>query len=205
MGRIRFGALFVFLSAGALLGCSQEGSLVVKNDCQTEFEGYVDNRLVEIAPGDQVSMSVYIGKKALMIGPNDIPVEISGSALTKKPFVESIVIGSDETTIYSIVDDVGALIFQNAHNLQINNISVKNCDSLEFDEGLLTKNQVLSPGTSKLIQLGEGCWDILVDYGRESLLDTVTGIPGSIGQIIRISWVPGYVYVPPGRAAGQPR
>jgi hypothetical protein len=205
MGRIRIGALLIFFAAGVFPGCSQEGNLVVRNDCQTEFEGYVDDQFVEIAPGDEVAMSVYIGKKALVIGPNDIDVEISGSAWTKKPFVESISIQSDETTIYPLVDDVGAIIFQNAYSLQINDISIKQCDSLEFGEGLLSKTQVLSPGTAKLIQLDEGCWDILVNYGREQLLDTVTGIPDAIGQVIRISWIPGYTYQPGGRADKLPR
>ncbi len=206
MGRIRFGALLVFfVAAGISSGCSQDGDLVVKNDCQTEFEGYVDDQFVEIAPGDEVTMNVYIGKRALVVGPTDIDVEISGSAWTKKPFVESVTIQSEEKTVYSLVDDVGAVIFQNAHSLQINEISVKQCDSLQFGESLLSKTQVLSPGTAKLIQLEEGCWDILVNYGREQLLDTVTGIPDAIGQVIRISWVPGYVYTPAARSLELPR
>ncbi len=198
MGRIRIGALlFFFIAAGALFGCSQEGNLEVKNDCQTEFEGYVDNQFVEIAPGDNVKTTIYIGKKAFVIGPDDIEVEIIGGARTKRSFTATVTVKSDETTIYSITDDVGALVFQNAHNLQINGISVKLCDSLQFGDNLLPKNQALSPGTARLIQLDEGCWDILVNFGREQILDTVTAVPVAIGQVLPISWIPGYVYTPP--------
>lgn len=197
MGRIRIGGLlFFFIAAGAFLGCSQDGDLVVENDCKTDFEGYVDGQYVEIAPGEQVSMNIYIGRTALVIGPNDIDVEISGSAWTKKAFTTSVTVESDATTIYPIVDDVSAISFLNAHSLQINEISLKPCDSLLFGESLLSKLQVLSPGTAMLIQVEENCWDILVNYGREQYLDTLSVPVDSVGQVISIAWVPGYVYTP---------
>lgn len=197
MGRKSFGALLVFFVAGgAFLGCSQEGTLVVKNDCTTEFDGYIDNQFVEIAPGDEVALTVYIGKKAFIIGPSDIGVEVTGYAWTKREFVSTVNVESDATTIYSITDDVGAIRFQNAYSLQINEISTKLCDSPEFDESLLSTTEVLAPGTTMLIQLEANCWDILVDYGRDRLLDTVRVTVESVGQVIPIAWTPGYEYQP---------
>ena len=197
MGRIRIGALLaLFVASGAFLGCSQEGTLIIKNDCNTSFMGYADNQLVEIAAGDEVAMDIYIGKKALIVGPNDIEIEVSGSATTKRAFTTSTTVESDGTTIFSITDDVAAILFQNAYSLQINEISVKTCDSDTFGPSYLSKVQVLSPGTTMLIQLGKSCWDIQVNYGREGLLDTVTVPVDSLGLIIPIAWIPGYEYEP---------
>ena len=197
MGRIRIGALLaLFVASGAFLGCSQEGTLIIKNDCNTSFMGYADNQLVEIAAGDEVAMDIYIGKKALIVGPNDIEIEVSGSATTKRAFTTSTTVESDGTTIFSITDDVAAILFQNAYSLQINAISVKTCDSDTFGSSYLSKVQVLSPGTTMLIQLEKSCWDIQVNYGREELLDTVTVQVDSLGLIIPIAWIPGYEYEP---------
>lgn len=199
MGRIRIGALFVLvIAAAAFAGCSEDGDLVVKNECQTEFEGYVDNIFVQIAAGDQTSQNIYIGKTLVVVGPSDIDVDISGSAKTKRPFVDKIAVKSGETTTYTIVDDCGALQFQNAHSLQINEISVKLHDGDTFGDNLLGKNQPLSPGTAKVFQLDGGTWDVLVNYGREGILDTVTSVPIDIGQVVAISWIPGFEYLVPG-------
>lgn len=199
MGRIRIGALFVLVvAAAAFAGCSEDGDLVIKNECQTEFEGYVDNIFVQIASGDQTSQNIYIGKTLVVVGPSDIDVDISGSAKTKRPFVDRIAVKSGETTTYSIVDDCGALQFQNAYSLQINEISVKLCADTTFGANFLERNQALSPGTAKIFQLDGGCWDILVNYGREGFLDTVTAVPIDIGEVVAISWIPGFVYAVPG-------
>lgn len=185
-----------FLALALLLGCSKEGKLIVSNNCKTEFTGSIENEEMKIAPGDKFAKDVYIGKRALIVGPNEIDVEISGSAMTKRAFRTAITVKSDETIEYDISDDVGAIALMNAHKLQINRISTKLCDSTQFGENLLSVHQALSPGTSRIIQLEEGCWDILLLYGREDIPDTITSIPVAVGQIISITWTPGYIYVP---------
>lgn len=199
MGRIRIGALLVLVvAAAAFAGCSEDGDLVIKNECQTEFEGYVDNVFVQIAAGDQTSQTIYIGKTLLIVGPSDIDVDIAGSAKTKRPFIEKIAVKSGETTTYVIDDDAGALQFQNAYKLQINEIRVKLHDNEEFGDNLLGKNQALAPGTARAFQLDGGTWDVLVNYGREGILDTVSSVPIDIGQVVAISWIPGFEYLVPG-------
>lgn len=185
-----------FLALAALLGCSKEGKLIVSNNCKTEFTGSIENEEMKIAPGDKFTKDIYIGKKALIVGPDEIEIEVSGYAMTKKAFNTTVTVKSDETSEYDISDDVGAITLLNAHSLQINRISTKLCDSTQFGENLLSLHQALSPGTSRLIQLEEGCWDILVLYGREDIPDTIASIPVNVGQIISISWIPGYSYVP---------
>jgi hypothetical protein len=187
-------AIIVF--AIGLAGCSQEGNLVVKNEGATEFQGYVENTQVTIDPGASYSTSVYIGKTLVFIGPTDLTVTISGSAATKKAFTEEVQIKSDETTAYPIIDDVGACSFTNAHFVQMNAISIKMCDSTTFGPNLLQQGHPIPPGTTRVLQIDPGCWDILVNYGREEYLDTVTAVPIEVGKVISIAWVPGYVYTP---------
>jgi hypothetical protein len=192
MAMKHIGALFtIFVVVLGLWGCSQEGNLVVKNECATEFQGNVDNHPVVIDKNMKFKTTVYIGKTLAVIGPKDINVVIRGGAWTKKDFTEEVPIKSGGTTVYRIVDDIGACDFKNAYNLSVNALSVKRCDSTHFQPNLLDKNQKLSPGDRKLIQLDAGCWDILVDYGREDSLVTVAGVQIRIGEVDTIKWVPG--------------
>jgi hypothetical protein len=192
--RVRISLLIFVLS---LSGCSQEGKLIVKNEGATEFQGIVENTQVTIDPDDSYTTTIYIGKTLAFIGPSGLTIPIAGSAATKRAFSDEIEITNDETTTYSIIDDVGACSFVNRYYLQINNISMKLCASTTFSPGILEQGQTIAPGTAKVIQFDPGCWDILVNYGREERLDTVTAIPIEVGDEINIPWVPGYVYTPP--------
>jgi hypothetical protein len=190
-----FFAIAVFVVG--LSGCSQEGNLVVKNEGASQFQGYVENQSVIIDPGASYSTSVYIGKSLAIVGPSDIGIIIKGASATKKTFSDEIWIKSDETSTYRLIDDVGACNFTNAHFLGINGIQIKRCADAAFGPNLLEKNHTIAPGTTRLIQFDPGCWDILVNYGRLGLLDTVSTLPIGVGKILDIAWVPGYVYTPP--------
>jgi hypothetical protein len=204
MGSKNTGVLFaVFVIVLGMWGCSQEGNLVVKNECSTEFQGEVANQPVMIDSNMEYRTNVYIGKTLGVVGPKDIEVVISGGAWTKKNFTEAVQIRSGETTTYRIVNDVGACAFTNDYTLSINALSVKPCESGEFQPNLLAKNEKLSPGEDKLLQLDKGCWDILVNYGREEFLDTVTAVEIRIGEVDTVKWRPGFGNpVPPPPGAG---
>ena len=198
MGKNGVRVLFVILIfVVGLSGCSQEGKLVVKNDGASEFQGTVENTQVRIDPGTSYTTSIYIGKTLAFIGPSGLTVPIVGSAATKRAFSDEILITSDETATYRIIDDVGACNFTNRYYLQINSINAKMCDSTVFGPNLIGQSRAIAPGTAKVLQFDPGCWDILVNYGREELLDTVTAIPIEIGDDFDIPWVPGYVYTVP--------
>ena len=198
MGKNGIRVLFVILVfVVGLSGCSQEGKLIVKNEGASDFQGTIENTQVTIDPGASYTATIYIGKTLAFVGPSGLTVPISGSAATKRTFSDEILITSDETTTYPIIDDVGACNFANRHYLQINSISIKMCDSTVFGPNLLGQSRAIAPGTAKVLQFDPGCWDILVNYGREELLDTVTAIPIEIGDDINIPWVPGYVYTVP--------
>jgi len=195
MGKNGIRVLFVILVfVVGLSGCSQEGKLIVKNEGASDFQGTIENTQVTIDPGASYMTSIYIGKTLAFIGPSGLTVPISGSAATKRAFSDEIRITNDETTTYGIIDDVGACNFANRHYLQITTISIKLCDSTVFGPNLLGQNRAIAPTTSKVLQFDPGCWDILVKYGRDELLDTVTAVPIKIGDDINIPWVPGYVY-----------
>jgi hypothetical protein len=195
MGKNGVRVLFLILIfVAGLAGCSQEGNLVVKNEGVSEFQGDVENTRVTIDPGKSYTTPVYIGKTLAFVGPSGLTVTVSGSANTKRPFSEEVEITSDETTIYRIIDDVGACDFENRHDLHINAISIKRCDSTEFGPNMLGGDRAMAPGSIKVMQIDPGCWDFLVNYGRLELIDTVTAVPIEIGDEIAIPWVPGYVY-----------
>jgi hypothetical protein len=197
MGRNGIGALVAIAAlAACLAGCSQEGNLVVENAGASEFGGTVENTHVMIDPGASYRATIYIGKSLAFIGPADVKVAIEGSSATKRTFRDEAEVKGDETITYRIIDDVGACNFANGYKLQVNEISYKLCDSTSFDVSLLGVHKALAPGSKYALQLDAGCWDILVNYGREELLDTVTAIPIEVGDIIDINWVPGYVYTP---------
>jgi hypothetical protein len=197
MGKNGTGALFAIMAIVAILaGCSQEGNLVVANDGASQFQGTVENTHVTIDPGASYRTSVYIGKTLGFIGPTDIKVRIEGSSETKRAFRDETSITSGETTTYRIIDDVGACNFVNSYTLQVNELSYKLCDSTTFSPGVLGVHRSLAPGVRIALQLDAGCWDILVNYGREEFLDTVTAVPIEIGDIVTIHWVPGYAYTP---------
>jgi hypothetical protein len=198
MGRNGIRALCAVAAlAAGLSACSQEGNLVVKNEGASTFQGYVENQSVTIDPGMSYKTSIYIGKNLTVIGPTDISIIVKGSSATKKLFSDEVWIKSNETATYPITDDVGALNFRNAYSLQVNGIQLKRCAEDAFGPNIVEKNHTLAPGTTRVIQFDPGCWDILVDYGREDLLDTVTSVTFEVGRIITIPWVPGYEYVPP--------
>ena len=198
MGKNRIGVLFgIFVFIAAVSGCSQEGTLVVKNDGASEFKGTVENTQVTIDPGMSYSTSIYIGKSLAIIGPTDIKVPIEGSSITKRFFRDELEIKSNETSVYPIRDDVGACNFTNTYSLAINELSIKRCDGSTFGPNLVERNHTIGPGTTRALQLDPGCWDILVNYGRQGLLDTVEAVPIDVGTIIHVTWVPGYVYTPP--------
>ncbi|MGD1047867.1 MAG: hypothetical protein ABR899_03815 [Candidatus Krumholzibacteriaceae bacterium] len=197
MGKNRIGVLFgIIVFIAAILGCSQEGNLVVKNEGASEFKGTVENTAVIIDPGMSYSTSIYIGKTLAIIGPTDIKVSIEGSSITTRPFRDVIEIKSNETTLYPVKDDVGAVNFSNTYSLAVNQLQIKRCDSTTFGPNLVEANHTIGPGTTTPLQIDPGCWDILVNYGRQGLLDTVESVPVDVGTIIRIAWVPGYVYTP---------
>jgi len=198
MGKYRIGVLFCIIVIIAVIsGCSQDGTLVVKNEGATEFTGTVENTQVTIDPGMSYSTSIYIGKTLAIVGPTDIKIPIEGSAETKRLFRAEIQIKNNETTLYPIKDDVGACNFTNTYSLAINELSIKKCDAATFGPNLVEKNHTIGPGTMRALQLDPGCWDILVNYGRQGRLDTVEAVPIGVGTVIHISWVPGYVYTPP--------
>lgn len=187
------GALVATLAiAVGLWGCSQEGKLNVRNECSTEFSGHIDNQAVTIDPGMAYHTNIYIGKTLAVIGPKEITVPIDGSAWTKKHFAEEVLIKHGGTTIYRITDDTGACDFTNFYSLSINSLRVKSCDSTQFHPNVLEKNQKLVPGDKHLMQLDKGCWDILVNYGRQEFLDTITAVQIKIGEVDTITWQPGH-------------
>lgn len=191
MSRKWYGALLLAAALAALTcGCSQNGSLNVKNNCATEFIGMVGNQNVELAPGQSYPLDVYIGKSAGIIGPSEFDVTISGSAWTKKPFTASVAVKSDETTTYTISDDAGTILFWNAYTLQVNSVHVKKCGDASYGENLITTGRAFSPGDRLIIQLDPGCWDLLVNYSREELLDTRANITITVGIIDTIPWAP---------------
>lgn len=197
------GLVFLFVSVGALSGCSQEGDLIVKNEGSTEFRGIVEYEDVTIDPGDSYSKTVYIGKSLAIVGPTGISVTISGSAPTTRAFSSEIYILGDETTTYEIHDNAGAVDLANRYHLKINEVSMKLCSDATFGPNILDPASSIAPGTTKVIQIDPGCWDILVNYGRDELLDTVTAVPIEVGDEITIPWVPGYVYTPPTPSPGR--
>jgi hypothetical protein len=197
MGRkgIRALCAIAALVAG-ISGCSQQGDLVVKNEGASTFQGTVEGTAVTIDPGASYRTSIYIGKNLFVVGPTDIGVIVEGFSATKKEFSSEAWVKSGETTTYPIIDDVGAVSFQNAYSLQVNGIQIKRCTETVFGPNVVEKNHTIAPGTTKTVQFEAGCWDILVNYGREGLLDTVDAVTVNVGQVILIKWVPGYVYTP---------
>jgi len=199
MSRKRYGALLLGVAfATFICGCSQNGSLNVKNGCATEFTGTVGNQYVELAPGQSYPLDVYIGKSAGFIGPSEYDITVAGSAWTKKPFTVSVAVKSDETTSYTISDDAGVILFWNAYNVQVNRVRVRKCGDASFGENLITTGRVFSPGDRLVIQLDPGCWDLLVNYRRDEVRDTAYAIDVTVGAIDTIGWYPGYP-VPPTR------
>lgn len=191
MGTKHMGALSaIFIIAAALMGCSQEGNLVIQNDASTEFQGYVEDQFVMISPGDDYSTTIYIGKTLAFVGPKDLTVTLAGSAWTKKAFNEEILVTSDEEATYRVIDDIGALNFKNNYIFAVNQVAVKMCDSTTFGPDLISGGRKLSPGDETLVQLDPGCYDILVNYGREERLDTVTAVNLTVGQVIELMWAP---------------
>jgi hypothetical protein len=198
MGKIRFGVLCAIVMLIAVIsGCSQEGTLVVRNQGKTVFQGTVENTQVMIDPGTSYSASIYIGKTLTFVGPTDLKVTIEGSSETRRLFRDEIDIKDNQTTVYPLIDDVGACNFANVYSLAVNELHFKKCSDTEFGPNVIEKNHSIGPGTMKAYQFDPGCWDILVNYGRQGFLDTVTSVPFEVGKIISISWVPGYVYTPP--------
>ena len=178
-------------------GCSQEGTLVIENSASTEFSGFVNGTQVTLDPSDSYETTVYIGKSLAIIGPDEIPVVVSGSATTKRSFSEEIAVASGETTTFRITDDTGALIFTNMHDRTVNEIAARSCDSLVFGPNLLEANRTIPPGSTRTIQLDAGCWDLQINYDRDELKQVIVDVDIAIGQIIEIEWVPGYIYPPP--------
>ncbi|MCX5753619.1 MAG: hypothetical protein NTW97_08220 [Candidatus Krumholzibacteria bacterium] len=187
-------ALAIF--AAGFSGCSQEGTLVIKNSAVTEFSGSVDGTQVTIDPQDSYETTVYIGKSLAVIGPDHVPVIVAGYATTRRAFSEEIAVKSGETTTFRITDDAGALIFTNIHNRTVNEIAARACGAADFGPNLLEEKRTIPPGSTRTIQLGAGCWDIQVNYDRDEIKETVTDIDVAIGQLIEINWAPGYIYVP---------
>jgi hypothetical protein len=188
-------ALTIF--AAALSGCSQEGTLVIKNSASTEFNGFVDGTQVTIDPSGSYETTVYIGKSLAIIGPDNVPVVVSGSATTKRSFSEEITVKSGETTTFRISDDTGALVFTNMHLRSVNEIAARPCDSLVFGPNLLGAKRTIPPGSTRTIQLDAGCWDLQINYDRDEIKETIDDVNIATGQIIEIEWAPGYVYPPP--------
>jgi hypothetical protein len=189
------------LFAAGFSGCSQEGTLVIKNGATTEFSGSVDRTQVTIDPGTSYETTVYIGKSLAIVGPDHIPVLVEGYAPTKRAFSEEVDVMSGETTTFVIADDAGDLIFTNMHNRTVNEIAARPCGAVNFGPNLLEENRTIPPGSTRTLQLGAGCWDIQVNYDRDEFLDVVEGIELAIGRIIEIEWIPGYVYPPPAPSA----
>jgi hypothetical protein len=189
-------ALTIF--AAGLSGCSQEGTLVIKNSASTEFSGNVDGTQVTIDPTGSYETTIYIGKSLAIIGPDHFPVIISGFATTKRFFSEEVDVKGGETTTYLITNDAGALIFTNMYALgSVNEIAARPCGGGEFGPNLLEEKRTIPPGSTRTIQLDAGCWDIQINYGRDLTLEVVAGVELATGQTIEIGWAPGYVYPPP--------
>lgn len=184
------------LLVAALSGCSQEGTLVIKNKAATDFTGTVDGTQVTIDPGDQYTTSVYIGKSLAIVGPDKIDVIVSGSATTKRAFTDEVGITADETTTFEVQNDVGAILFTNLHVKAVNEIKISECGSLQWGPNLLAPKQTIPPGATVTLQIEGGCWDIQINYDREELLEVVSGVEFTIGEIIEMEWEPGYTYPP---------
>jgi hypothetical protein len=188
-------ALTIFVAG--LSGCSQEGTLVIKNSASTEFSGTVDGTQVTIDPSKSYETSVYIGKSLAVIGPDHFPVVVSGFATTKRSFSEEVDVKSGETTTYQIADDTGALIFTNMHLRSVNEIAARPCDSLTFGPNLLEAKRTIPPGSTRTIQLDAGCWDLQINYDPDATKDVVDSVLVRTGKIDTINWEPGYVFPTP--------
>ena len=181
-------ALTIF-SAG-FVGCSQEGNLVIKNHTATEFTGLVDGIRVNIDSGGKYETTVYIGKRlGGVVGPNEFPVMISGSATTKRPFSSELAVYSGRTTTLLLVDDAGALEFTNRYSRSVNKISARPCGGGAFGGNLLDRS-IIAPNAVAIIQLDEGCWDLEINYDRDELIDVVAGIEIELGRILAYEWTP---------------
>lgn len=175
-------ALFLFI------GCSQDGDVKIVNNCNTKFSGLLEDEPITLEPGESFSKNIYIGKKAILIGPDEYDIELSGSAWTKKAFRTTITVKSGQTTTYTIDDDIGALRFLNDYIKDIVDFRIKKCSETEYGETLVNENKPLKPGKFIILQLDPGCYDVALLYGRAAIADTVRNLSTEIGVVTNYHW-----------------
>lgn len=173
-----------------ITGCSQDGDVKVVNNCNTTFTGELNNEAITIDPGESYSENVYIGKRLVVIGPDSYDIELSGSAWTKKEFSTTITVKTNETTTYTIDDDIGAIKLTNDYIKDIIELRIKKCSDTEYGDKLINDSHPLKPGKFFLIKKNAGCWDIYLKYGRAETEDTLKNIETQVGVITEVSWNP---------------
>jgi hypothetical protein len=173
----------------ALAGCSSEGDITVINEASTTFAGNLDGKDILLESGDDITQSIYIGKTLTFIGPEEIEVNLHGSAWTKRAFSEMITAEKGKNVMYRISDDVGACYLINFYKVPVNAVKTRKCTESEFGPNLVKTGTVLNPSEGLLIQLDEGCWDFYINYGQQGYKDTISDT-STVGEVNYIRWNP---------------
>jgi hypothetical protein len=190
VNRVNASVIILFLTLAAVLGgCSTEGDLRIINDSSTTFTGKLKGKKIQLNPGEEATEVVYIGKTLLFVGPDEIDIILGGSAYTKRPFSEDLVVKNGETTTYTVIDDAGAFFFKNNHSTYVSEIYIKAATDTVWSDNLLEEGDFLYPSATKLLQLDTNRYMFKVEYSKDELLnffsDTI-----SVGEVKYHGWKP---------------
>ena len=188
---MRYIILAIILLSAAFAGCTVEGDLTIKNDSTARLSLVLQKtQKIKLDPGESMTQTVYIGKSSMLIGPDSRNVGMSGASWTKRYFTDYVDVTSDETTVYAVESDCGAVFFTNTYNKTVNELLVRTCADSVYSDNLLEEGQYLNPSDDIIIKLDPGCWVFKVIYGNQSDIDSTQVDDIDIGQVIYLQWTP---------------
>jgi len=183
--RVRAGMTAAMLLT-ALVGCSEDGNVFIKNNTGTEFVGEINGRGFALSGFESIELTVKIGTRFLIFGPNEKDVVFEGESCTKFPFREMVTVEGGTTRDVGISPDAICVRIQNQGEFEVEAVYQRDHGTFDWGESLISSS--LFTTESLELRLAPGRYDYLMvdacDDSTVSLSDSTDVIRGTIRWVV---------------------
>jgi hypothetical protein len=177
-------------AAASTAGCSTEGGVVIQNETATELVGELDGRGYALSGYESIEMTVKIGTRALVFGPDSKDVVLTGESCTRTPFEQIVTISRGDPRRIVVQPDAVCAIFQNQGEFAVDRVFQRDHGDADWGENLVDEplfttesfRRRLAPGSYDFLMIDTCDDSTLLATGEDMVRGTVRWVTHVAGQ-----------------------
>lgn len=173
-------------------GCSTDGTVVIQNETATELSGEVDGRGYALSGYESIELTIKIGTRTLIFGPDTKDVSFSGESCTKYPFQETVTVTDGDPLRLNVQPDAVCIVLQNQGEFPVDRAYQRDHGETDWGPSLIDEPLYTTEAIRR--RLAPGTYDfLLIDTCDDSTMfatgDELTR--GSIQYVVHVSGLDG--------------